>query len=296
MSWAYIVRECGLSLGLRMNARVIFWVILTALFGCGKRTAHVSRGDFASEELASAVASTRQGLRSVVRDWINPTIRPSDWSVEEWWCSPDVSEDDCWTGAVAREPQEGSHWRSIGLERDVPGAPISGMTYLAGSFPVGSAWAISLSMRLDEQLRVTRYSVVFTRMQGQIRTNRILMSPGLRYTIEQTNFTVPGPQLQQLWSSPVSLQQSTNSALSDLLIKVEQGLDDHAVEKCSYGRYWGDQNPRCNKVPLTSHEEEQERRAAQDTIQQQQRLLRTESEALSQRLQALVPEDVREML
>ncbi len=213
--------------------------------------------------------------------------------LEQWWCSPEVPEDDCWTGVVARGGTRGSAWRGLSVVL-AEGGGVEWIAVDSGQVAADDAWGMALTLHVDaESSERVDWGLQVLRYASQARTASVQLGPELFCAVEQSSYTAKGPELDALLVSGRSFAQHAGDAYGGLAATANRAIQAHEARKCAYGRYHGDGSPRCDLVPLNPRDE----RAALDQVRLEQghyeTLLRADAEALHALLVALYPEALR---
>lgn len=240
-------------------------------------------------ESAALHATLWRELSVVPPEWSQPPVSASDVSVMEWWCGPSVDRDACWTGAVTRTETRDSAWRGLAALAD-GGSQVTELTVDVGEVPAQGDWGMGISLRLDAASgEVVDWQLTLVRWAGQRLTARMALGPTLGHGIEQTDFSVPGPDWPDLIATPEAFGANTLAGLQALLAEVERGITAHEVRRCAYGRYHGDGTPRCDRVSLSPAEEAGALEQAQATLGHRIRIIEQDSDRLYAQLIALLP-------
>ncbi len=251
---------------------------------------------YPSDEAEALLVELWREHRAAARGWQSPPPTYSDLLVEQWWCSAAVPEDDCWTGGVARAELPGAAWRGLAAVVDERGE-LDRIVVDSGRVAVGEDWGMALTLRLDaEDQSVAFWELAAVRFSGGTVTSRILLSPSLHHSIEQSSFSVDGPSLESLLESPSSFGGQAGGAVAALLAQARAAIEAHQVQKCSYGRYWGDGSPRCDQVALSAREERGAYEQLRIDLGHQENLLRSDAEQLHGLLVELFPQALADRL
>ena len=105
-----------------------------------------------------------------------------------------------------------------------------------------------------------------------------------------------GPSLESLLESPSSFGGQAGGAVAALLAQARAAIEAHQVQKCSYGRYWGDGSPRCDQVALSAREERGAYEQLRIDLGHQENLLRSDAEQLHGLLVELFPQALADRL
>jgi hypothetical protein len=226
-------------------------------------------------------------------DWQTPPISASNVYATQWWCSPSVPEDACWTGTVARAETRDAAWRGLSAVSAGPGQ-VTELVVDAGQVPADGNWGVALTLRIDAQDgTLDHWELALVRWAGNRLTASIDLGPDLTYRVEQTGFSVPGPAWQELVHSPESFRDQTVARLQALRGAVTAGIAGHRVQRCAYGRYWGDGSPRCDLVALSAQEEAGALAQAQTELDHRIRLVTQDAAVLHGMLRDLLPQRLR---
>ncbi len=241
------------------------------------------------EESAALHGTLWRELSSVPPEWSQPPVSASDVSVMEWWCGPSVDSDACWTGAVTRTETRDSAWRGLSAFAD-GGSRVTELTVDVGEVPAQGDWGMGVSLRLDAaEGEVIDWQLTLVRWAGKRLTARLDLGPTLGHGVEQTDFSVSGPDWSELIATPEAFGTQTLVGLKALLAEVERGITAHEVRRCAYGRYHGDGTPRCDRVPLTPSEEAGALEQARATLGHRIRIIEQDAGVLHAQLTDLLP-------
>ena len=194
---------------------------------------------------------------------------------EESWCAPEVSETDCWSGAVTQGEHRGDAWFAVGMRDGHP-------TWRAGLQPTSGNWGMSLD--LDD----AGYSLLVVRRQGAAVTRTLGLGGALRWQVELATCDGPPPgELSALVGGPAAFAQAAGGQVRALRAEVGQ------VRRCSYVRYLGDGSPICDPVPLPAAEAAEAKAESLSERDEIARLVESDATELSALLERLAPPGAR---
>ncbi len=268
-------------------------ILIYLLAGCAHSPLVVPRGwkalSYPSPEAEALLLDLWHVHQAASKGWQRPDPVRSGALFEQWWCSPEVDEVACRTGAVAAGETRGTAWRGLSAVINERGG-VEWITVDAGRVLADEASGLLLTLRVDAaDLELKHWDITALRFAGETPTARVPLGPVLYTSLEQSSFSTPGPALAELLTSPESFAQVAGDAYAGLKSEILGAIAAHEVERCAYGRYYGDGRPRCDKVPLSAHEEASA--AEQVRIEQDHHvmLMRSDAEALHALLVEMFP-------
>ncbi len=231
-------------------------------------------------------------LDGVPADWHRFAPSVGDIPVAQWWCSPETDPDSCWTGAVTRGEARPSAWRALAAPTNGQGE-LRRLALDLGEVPAGEPWGVGLTLWLLPDGAVEHWELVLTRWAGERLTTRFALGPTLHQQHEQTDFSAEGPAWDALVASPEDFVRVGTAAFAALKAEADARFDAGEVQRCAYGRFYGDGSPRCDLVPLSGDEARAGRGQVQAELDHRIRLLETDGPVLHQRLVDLLPGTLR---
>ena len=251
---------------------------------------------YSSELLERVQGATHRLWTKQTKGWIHSPIEPSNGVLEEWWCQgATIDESICWTGSIAGKKERDVSWRGMGA--GYTDGQIDRLWLTAGMFPKASVWGVSLHLDLGgKPLRVENFELQFLRFIENSITVTVKVAPVIYHYIERSEFdsnTEEGTlKFNDLIASPEQFRDAASQQVTVLQERVLNGIEDHKVKKCSFGRYYGSDPPPCKLVPLDSEEEEGWKYSVRRELGQRSTLIKSDSEMLYSLLVDLLPKEL----